>query len=252
MTRNKKENLQKTIQRIVFLLPLAYIISSYLFPYIFFNHKTKYDTYTIYYNSNKDESKKIDSIFDKVKVYLQNSNISNNGNQSVFLCSSHLLFGYFALNSFAAFAINRGIDNRIFLSKSDIKREVIVSNRNKYNKSLIAQTITHEVVHSIIRNKFGFVKSLFIEKWKQEGYCDYVASRCSFGFQNGINLLKSGNRINDPSFEYFLYHLYIMYLINNKAMSFEDIVREDYDIKELNTEIIQNIKNGSFKPSMVN
>lgn len=224
------------------------IINRYL-PFLFFQKKYINNSLVIYYNAENSKDSCLKLITENVIEGLKRSPFVKPKNSKVFLCNSNSLFIFFALSAYDASALTRNETQYTFLSKSDIEKNLVIANRAAPNIRNISSTIIHEIMHTEIRNHYGYLKTLFsIDNWKEEGFCDYIAQESSYGFSNGITDFKAHIKETSGSFKYFLYRLCIFYLIDYKKLTFDMIVKTDYNVEQLEKEILEKMNDGSFKP----
>lgn len=76
-----------------------------------------------------------------------------------------------------------------------------------------------------------------LDTWKNEGYADYIAKESSFNFLIGTYFLCNSQTPSLPSFQYFKYRLYVKYLIQDKKITFNKIINDSFNLKELESEI---------------
>lgn len=103
----------------------------------------------------------------------------------------------------------------------------------KNNIRTLSGVISHETTHTLVRNYLGLLPYLFVSKWKNEGYCDYIADESSYPFDKGMEEFCRHQNDKSPSFEYFKFRLYIKYLIENHKLSIKKILSMNFNISTL-------------------
>lgn len=228
-------------KKIFIFLGFSFLILFYLFlPFLFFAQKYQYKGITFYSSDNFSEDTK--QVIDNEFVNVQEL---KNLNASVFICNSFWKFFVFYPEGFDAFGGNRQLLGRIFIAKTDIAKNITFRNGKVNNERTFSSVVIHELGHSILHKKYG-LKTFFIETWKEEGYCEYIAEDSSFGFGEGLKLFIEEKEDDSNSFKYFKYRLYVMYLFDYKNLTLDEIVAKSFDIDDLEKEIKDNINNGKY------
>ncbi len=228
----------KLLNKIGYLIVVIIFLTT-LFPEFFFEKKISYKSYTIYTNYKIPEGYK--QVIDKSESLIKKSEIYQpKHKQKIFICNNDFLFTLFAKFSRKAFAINNPMTNDIFIADADFSKNKSRSKSKNFNIRTLSGVIAHETCHSLLRNKLklGLIKYRFSSIWKIEGYCDFIAKETSHNFQKGINLLCEQKKNKESkSFEYFKYKLYIDYLIKDKKIKINEILKQDYNIDTLDRKI---------------
>ena len=84
--------------------------------------------------------------------------------------------------------------------------------------------MAHEITHGLIRRRLGLWRGVFLPAWVAEGYCDYVAGEGSFPEATGRYLLATGRTDPSPSFHYYEDRQMVRYLVEERHLSFGQIV----------------------------
>jgi hypothetical protein len=230
----------KKSKRIIFIL-LAALISAYflflLFPEIFFRYKVEYKSFILYTHS--DPGKNIFQILDSAEKLISRSELYKKETKKykLFLCGDFPEYSFFAPTEMHAFASNNILTNNIFLSKSNILENRIERNGKENNFRTLSGTIAHEATHTLIKIDLGFIKYLFLDTWKNEGYADFIAKESSFKFIIGMYFICNSQTPSSPSFKYFKYRLYFEYLIDFKKLSFNEIAGRNFNVIDLDKQI---------------
>jgi hypothetical protein len=217
---------------------LAYILIL-VFPQFVFANKLEYKNFSIYFHSNEINREKLKSIVDKSTDLLKGTELFNTEiNQDIFICSDYSEFTFFALLSRKAFAVNYPITQNIFLSKSSISENYILRNGEKDNKRTLSGVIAHETTHSLLENKLGLLKYKLLPSWKNEGYCDFVANESSFNEQKGLQDICNDKKNPDsPSFKYFKYRKLTEFLFNERKVTIEKFLSNDFEFEEISDDL---------------
>ena len=137
-----------------------------------------------------------------------------------------------------AFAVNYPISQNIFISKSSISQNYTLRNGKENNKRTLSSVIAHETVHSLLENKLGLLKCKLLPSWKNEGYSDFIANESSFNKQKGVKEICNDNENTDiPSFKYFKYRMITEYLFEERKVTLEKFLDEDFDLENINNNL---------------
>lgn len=224
----------RTLNYVFSALALVYGIIL-LFPQILFSHKIKHKNFTVYHHIENIEMEKLAPVLDDALILLKTSPVfDTQKNQNIFLCHSFNEFTFFAPRSRKAFAVNYPLVQNIFLTPSDIDKNVISRNALDNNVRTLSGVIAHETTHSALEDKLGFLQYKLLPSWKNEGYCDYVAKESSYNDELGwMQICAKNEEISSPSFTYFKYKTYVDYLLKEEKVTLDSFLRNDFDTKNL-------------------
>ena len=217
------------------VLILSYILLI-CFPHLLFANKLDYKSFSVYYHSNDISTEALKLVLDKSENLLKKSELFQKGtSQDIFICNGYSEFTFFALLSRKAFAVNYPISQNIFITKSSISQNYILRNGKENKKRTLSGVIAHETVHSLLENKLGLLKYKLLPSWKNEGYCDFIANESSFNKQKGVKEICNDTKNTDiPSFKYFKYRMITEYLFEERKVTLEKFLDEDFDLENLN------------------
>lgn len=119
-----------------------------------------------------------------------------------------------------------------------------------FDNSTLSEIITHEFCHIYLSNKLPFGDFIFLESWKNEGFCEYIADHSTIDIEKGLNLFlasKSPDKEAETIYFYFKARLKSDYLLRHKGISLEEYVDTKYDTESLENEIRTALKNGEYK-----
>lgn len=130
-----------------------------------------------------------------------------------------------------------------------------------YNTRKVSETLSHELAHIYEYKKLGLFKDFFcsaFERWKIEGFSDYVANNSTLKTEVGLHsfieeILVKENVISrsitdffgDVDF-YFKSRMKVDYLLSYKKIPEDEFWDTYYDVYELECEIQNEIKNGNY------
>ena len=216
-------------------LILSYILLIF-FPHLLFANKLDYKNFSVYYHSNNINTEELKLVLDKSENLLKKSELFQKGtSQDIFICNGYSEFTFFAHLARKAFAVNYPISQNIFISKSSISQNYILRNGKENNKRTLSGVIAHETVHSLLENKLGLLKYKLLPSWKNEGYCDFIANESSFNKQKGVKEICNDTEKKDiPSFKYFKYRIITEYLFEERKITLEKFLNDDFELEEIN------------------
>ncbi len=230
--------IKKIILFFLTLLLVVYLILLF-FPEIAFGNKVQYKSFIIYSHSQVD--RKIFTILDRAESLIDSSELHKikTGKNKLYLCNSFIEYFFFAPTQKGAFACNNPLTGKILISKSNILQNYVERNDSENNFRTLSGTIAHEVTHSLMKKHLGFIRYIQLDTWINEGYSDFIAKESSFDYKNGMTLLCNYENSSQASFKYFKYRLYIEYLINTKKITFNQILKSDFDLTQLEKNVRQ-------------
>jgi len=207
-----------------------------VFPSFLFANKLEYKSFSVHYHSNDINTEELKLVLDKSESLLYNTELFKKGiSQDIFICNGYSEFTFFALMSRKAFAVNYPIFQNIFISKSSVLQNYILRNGKENNKRTLSGVIAHETVHSLLENKLGLLKYKLLPSWKNEGYCDFIANESSFNEQKGLtNICNDEVNLESASFKYFKYRKITQYLFEEKKITLEKFLNDDFEMDEIN------------------
>ena len=220
------------------IINLATIFIAFIiFPNLsFYRHHINYKQFNIYADIEINEE--IYEILNKVDKQLKTSEIyDNNLSFKIFISSGFKPYSIFSPSYKDAFAITYPIINNIFISKTDIKNNLVQRNAEEDNKRSLSSVITHETTHKLIENEIGIKANKKLETWKKEGYCEYISGESTLNLKAGINKVYQESNSSSPAFNYLKYRILVTYLMNIKGHSFHSLVETEFDLRQLEIEL---------------
>lgn len=146
--------------------------------------------------------------------------------------------------------ITRHLLDNIVINKSSIKENKM----DGFENSSLSDIIIHELCHIYLSKRLSKWDAYFMESWKNEGFCEYIAEHSTIGVDNGLSLfltndkseIEKTDQIKNLYF-YFTSRLKTDYLLGHKDIQFEDFVNTEYDEEALEKEIRNAIMNGEYE-----
>ncbi|GHT10586.1 hypothetical protein AGMMS4956_02160 [Bacteroidia bacterium] len=202
------------------------------YPNPFFEYSYKYKNFKIHSTHLLGDS--IDSILDRATNHLYCSEINTDVTHNIYFCNSFARYSFFAPISRRAFAVNYPIFNTIFIAKCDIANDSVYKNniKDNYTKKL-SGTIAHEATHTLIKEKIGLRRFIMLPKWKNEGYCEYIAHNNANATKEAKEYLIVNKNNHKLGADYRRYYYAVAYLIEIEKMSFDDIVTTNLSLEQV-------------------
>lgn len=199
---------------------------------MFYKYKIRYLNFIVY--SHSPLKKGIYPILNDAETRMMRSKLYYPYlEQNIFMCNSYTEFALLCPFERSSFACNNPISKNIILCPSDITSNKIERNGKGNSTRTLSGTISHETTHTLVRMYLGLWKYLFISRWKNEGYCDYIADESSYSYDKGMEEFCLIQNDNSPSFEYFKFRLYIKFLIEDRKLSIKRILNTNFNISTL-------------------
>jgi len=218
---------------LIILIPLFFI---YVHPNLLFKYHYGYKHFAIYYD-NKINIIKLRGLLDSIEIHLSSKNILITGTQNLYLVDDKNKLMFLALSEPNFFGQNQDF-NKIIINKANIDSNIVKSYSPKYNRRSFVGVVEHELTHTNLNDKLGFLRYKFlIPTWKNEGYCDYISNGGSFPLQKGLELLKNNLSDDSYSFRYFVYFMRVKYLLDVKKIGLEKLLDNTYDEESLDKEV---------------
>lgn len=228
------------MQWLIACLVIAFLVLQ-TFPQLLFAHSVSYRNITIF--SRDLLATESQTCIDQTMALLKKSEIAQEDRKlRVFLCNNVLSYNFFGPFRGRSFAISVPVTENIFIANGDPSTDLALRNAPIYNRRKLSAVMAHEITHGLIRSKIGFWRTWRLPAWINEGYCDYIAQESSFPTAKGVELIVSEADDPDPSFRYFLWRQMIAYLVQERHMSFDQIVAHSGDHDSVKRETIENLK----------
>jgi hypothetical protein len=247
------------------IMPIAVIgvIIGIYFIYIFYGLTKidKIENSTIYINEDNIQLKEyVMKVVDTSMLQLRQNGIEIKSNNRIVFCAT---VDKYNRNTFylskGSLGSNQPIFNVLTIGPADYKNNL----QEKYENGLIprkvSDVITHELTHSYIKRQLGifkYSKLCFLYKWKNEGFCEYVANSSSFNIQDGKRIfvengeeqekIESNKDIWYYTYFYFKSRLKTDYLFSYKHISFDDFFSTDFNEETLENEIKEKLLSGEY------
>lgn len=220
-------------------------------------HETNVEFVTIHHNSALDEEaktvvKEAIEIIKKSTIYTPDVKLDLCLNDDEFYKNIHPLYGK---------CLGYAVTNKVIIKnckvnfKEDLAQTQWEENNREHRKFKLTWLIAHELMHTLqyLDSPNFFYKSPWKIHWQLEGHADYIARE----FQNDGQLKnkidffekeKLKDHIGYPVFKredgtcqilsYFKYSLVVQYLIEEKNLSFDQLLKVEDSLDELYEELL--------------
>lgn len=146
--------------------------------------------------------------------------------------------------------VTRYLFDHIVINKSLIKE----NRMDGFENSSLSDVVIHELCHIYLSKRLSKWKVYFMESWKNEGFCEYIADHSTIGVDNGLSLFLANDKSEIEKTDhiktlyfYFTSRLKTDYLLGHKNIQFEEFVKTEYDEVALEKEIRSAIMNGEYE-----
>lgn len=151
-------------------------------------------------------------------------------------------------------ANNQGITRHLFdnivINKSSIKENKMEG----FENSSLSDVVIHELCHIYLSKRLSQWDAYFMESWKNEGFCEYIAEHSTIGVENGLSLFLANDKSEIEKTDhiktlyfYFTSRLKTDYLLGHKRVPFEEFVNTEYDEEALESEIRKDLMNEEYE-----
>lgn len=224
------------IATVIITYLIGFFLGINIFLKVVFTEKYNYQGIEIL-SFNPINIESLDKIVEKTTTNLSKKGLKIE-NQTIVLCDNRWLFSFFSLNVYKSFAINKDLTNTIFVSNFKLNDDKCYSDFTENNCRTLTGVLTHEIGHSILRKKLGLFKYKTLPKWKNEGFCDYLAEESSYNFNSGIKNFITNKEIDNLSYQYFKYRLYVNFILNHKGDDLNIFLGKRYNLDSLKRDIL--------------
>ena len=256
------KKLQKTLK--IFLCIVLLLIAAYYMVYSYFvigmTKMREIDNVEIYI-ATKDTAYKNDIMLalDSCLVLLKQNNIHTKTNERIIFCTNINTYNQktFFLHK-NTLGVNHSLFKTIIIAPADYKN----NKQNKYDERLInrklSDAVVHEITHLYIQERVGYLQNIkmgLFQKWKIEGFCEYVANSSSFDIEKGKHIffgdeiLKKRMLDSDlmkSCYFYFESRLKTDFLLSHKKLTFNEFVNTNFNDSELKNEIRKKLVSGEY------
>jgi len=143
---------------------------------------------------------------------------------SVFICNSSAIYATLT-RARHGFAVSHPLSGRIIVASADLDKNIARSFSEQFNERSFTGVVSHEIGHILMARRVGFVTASRLPRWLKDGYCDYLAGEGSFPESQGDPLIATGQEHSSQSFRYLQYRRMVEYLIVQKEIGIEELMR---------------------------
>src|SRR5690606_5030098 len=185
---------------IIFLL-----ISTYFFllisPKMLFAYHHHYKNFDVH--SDLLIPNDIEKVLDDVIIRIAHSELyDSTDNFSIYICNSTRRLVLFTRSSEVGGLVNQGISNNVFIRKSAIEENKIISPTKGQEIALpeerpLSYFIAHEITH-VLQTKVDRLMHFTTPKCIVEGYADYIGKATHFKYEKYLDNLNRGDITMNP------------------------------------------------------
>jgi len=204
----------------------------------FFPEKKQYKSITVY--SEKPIEGETDSIMSEVFLRLYEVPVFDPERKfNLCLCSTQKKFTFFTRLTVRANRImgicllGSAYVNENFVEELGMK----TGGQPKYmpREGSVVHVVTHELMHGIIDNTYGYFAARILPEWKTEGYCEYGVNQFAAPRESGYSISERIDIYLDdsqwnPTAEvhrsHYIWGLMMEYLINVKGLTFDQVMAD--------------------------
>jgi len=225
--------------RFIFLAVVLFLFFAGLLvysPIFFFERDKSSSLFKLYIHGDTDS---VSEVINAIGMEFVEKELYISSPTRIFVCTRRNEFDLFSFYFHRkAYAVTYLESNSIFLNFNRI---------NEYGKRrTLKGVLLHELGHIWLKEHYGYLNSKITAKWKLEGICEFFAGESSFNIRQGLVYFLSQSACNAVSYKYFKYRLFVDYLIRHKLHSIDNIIQGKFNLIELESEIRQSLKDGSY------
>ena len=89
---------------------------------------------------------------------------------------------------------------------------------------ILQSVLTHELVHLILKQNYGFFNEYRMAKWANEGLAEFVSNSGSLTVRDGKQVFCNKEELETKAYKYFLYRLAVEYTISQEGTTVPQLV----------------------------
>lgn len=226
---------------VVVIYPILHVLLVF-FPDPLFPYERTYKNFTVH--MRQAIPPEITGVLDRVESLLSAGELDDkNLHHEIYLVNSFRLSRFLLLRN-VHFGCNLP-NGHTFITKADVANDIarceMISPDDRRIRTL-SESIAHEITHALIRNHVGWLADQRMPTWIKEGYCECVADGSAIDHRIGLSMMKSTFPVFTPGLSNFRYRLAVEYLINDKHMTIDDIIRRPPDYREVEAEVVAGLR----------
>jgi hypothetical protein len=230
-------------EQVLGVLGVLYM-SLHLFPQTLFAHSVTANDITIYSRSPLPPEATLCAA--RAADLVKKSELAvPDRHERVFVCNAPWLFRLFSPRSPSAFAVSVPVTDNVFVAAVEFPADVVTRSGPGFNRRSFSSVVAHEITHGLIRHRLGLLRGIRLPEWVAEGYCDYVAKESSFPEAFGLQLFAAGQSHPSMSYRYFAYRQMVRYLVEQKHLTFSEMVALAHESDAVAAEARQALRSGT-------
>ena len=215
---------------------VAHILLAY-FPQPLFPYQRTYKNFTVY--MREEIPPEITSVLDRVQRLLSASEINDESlDHEIYIFNSYRLSRFLLLRN-VHFGANLP-NGDSFITMADVGQDIARCEKlgpADTRLRTLSETITHEIVHALIRNHVGWRAERGLPVWIKEGYCEVVAEGSAIDHELGLHVLKGESpRVRGSA--NFRYRMAVDYLIRDRHLTFDEIAQNPPEFAMIEAEVV--------------
>ena len=213
------------------------------------------------YVTKKDTAHKNDIMLalDSCVALLKDNNIQTKTNKRIIFCTNIKTYNLktFFLHK-NTLGVNHTLFNAIIMAPADYKNNKQNKNDERLINRKISDAVAHEITHLYMQERVGYLRNItmgLFQKWKTEGFCEYIANSSSFDIEKGKRIFLGDKSLRKEMLDsnlmktcyfYFESRLKTDFLLSYKKLTFDKFINTNFDKGELESEIRQKLLSGEY------
>ncbi|MFC2085146.1 hypothetical protein ACFLS9_08820 [Bacteroidota bacterium] len=212
------------------------------YPQPMFSHHINYGNFSVY--SDKPIQASHLTVLNDVETRIKETEIYHpDFHANIFLCNNptlHDMFVFLSGKTGPAQGLNLSLVDNSFINIHFIDQINYYHDRRFKHTHLTGELphiIAHELIHNLITNHFGWLKSRKLPSWKVEGYCEYGSTISKIKRDTFSNLHKRSSMLfeddlygtNPHSKFYYKSQLIVENLVENEGYDFEKLFNPNFN-----------------------
>ena len=213
------------------------------------------------YVANKDTAYKNDIMLalDSCVALLKNNNIQTKTNERIIFCTNINTYNQKTLFLHKnTLGVNQSLFSTIIMAPANYKSNKQNKNDERLINRKISDAVAHEITHLYIQERVGYLRNItmgLFQKWKTEGFCEYIANSSSFDIEKGKRIFLGDKKLRKDMLDsdlmktcyfYFESRLKTDFLLSYKKLTFDEFIKTNFSKKKLEDEIRQKLLSGEY------
>ena len=202
------------------------------FPQVLLGNTVRHGSFVVYSREAPDEAA-LAYVLDAAEQRLRTSPLYDAElPRRIYLTGSFGMYALFSNKAYGSFANSLPLIDNILVNKADLATDKVYIPRSYHDSRSLSGVIAHETAHLFIRRRYGTLAATLMPRWKNEGYCEYIAGDSTIPLDEGIRLWRE-HPTDDTAYRYTKYHAMVKFLLEKEGMSVDDLFTKDLDEKDV-------------------